>query len=337
MDSLTELQQQIDEQFAKGETLETSRKLQRLYQEREQNPVYQLQRSIVGIITELESKLDTIDNSLVLTDEERQQFLEKAIEQVTPYYEQKKAEIEAGIREGSVRTAEDTLLAIRQVQDDTRNLLQKFDVDQAQTEEEFLNNMAYATSRKDQDLNYKRVEWKQRIENAKMNQVQTGIFASGVGRKKLGDLAEQQQMDVNAINSDYQNKVTGLETDKKYNLEQITMAREAAERDRIAKIGTPEQVASLTNDARTTLGLQEGQDIGSAVQVQADRANRNIPIYNPTDLTTLNEQRTTAVESRNQELQSNELAVREQREKANREKILGELAYQRSRLGTMGY
>ncbi len=329
--SLQEILKDLNNEKAKG-----SWKVKLHQAELEKHPVYQLQKSISNAIVELEQKLDEVDTRLTLSDEERQAFLDKAIEQITPYYNTKKMEIEKGINEGKVQSAEDVLLTIRDVQENTNSLLAKFDIDQAETEEDFINNISEITSRKEDDLNIKRAEWKQRLEDAKLNQVKTGVFASGVGRKKIGELDTMKTLDETSLTNRAAEAETQATTKKKYDLERIVLARKAAEEERIRKIGTPDTVNTLQTNASTTLGLQPGQTIGSQAEIAQARADRNITIRNPEDLTSLEEERLKAIESRNQELQNNELAVREQREKSTREKILGDLAAKKNQLANSG-
>lgn len=329
--SLEEILKDLNNEKAKG-----SWKVKLHQAELEKHPVYQLQKSISNAIVELEQKLDEVDTRLTLSDEERQAFLDKAIEQITPYYNTKKTEIEQGINEGKVQSAEDILLTIRDVQENTNSLLAKFDVDQAETEEDFINNISEITSRKEDDLNVKRAEWKQRLEDAKLNQVKSGIFASGVGRKKISELDTMKNLDETSLANRAAEAETQATTQKKYDLEKIVLARKAAEEERIRKIGTPDTVNSLQTNAAATLGLQPGETIGSQATIAQNRADRNITIRNPEDLTSLEEERLKAIESRNQELQNNELAVREQREKNTREKILGDLAAKKNQLANSG-
>jgi len=296
----------------------------------------QLADQTAKAIIELEDKLQSIPN-VSLTTEEMDAFLQKAIEQVTPYYEKKKKEIEAGIREGKIRTAEDVLSEIRKVNEEVNLLLKKYDIEEAQTEEEFINTLADITATKEEDLALKRADWKQRIDQAKMGQVQAGILTSGIGKSRIKDLLERKALEESAIERRAATKEEKLRTAKKYDLQRITLARQAAEQERIRRIGTPEQVAKTTAAARATIGLKEGEALPSEVEIERMRAERNITPRRPEELSRLEEERKRAIESRKQELQAEELAIRrerERRQRQQRENILAQLANKYSQLSS---
>jgi hypothetical protein len=133
-------------------------------------------------IIKLEDKLANIPG-VSLSQKELDAFLSKAIDQVTPYYNKKRTEIETGIKEGKIRAAEDILTDIRRIQEEIGTTLKKFDIDQAQTEEEFVNTLADITASKDEDIATKRYVWGERIKESKQKQVQTGMLTSGIEKK----------------------------------------------------------------------------------------------------------------------------------------------------------
>ncbi len=117
-----------------------------------------LENELTDILIELDEKLSAIP--LHITDEEREAFLQSAIEQITPYYDKKKLEIEAGIKEGKIRTAEDVLTEIRAVREESTVLLEKWDIEKAETEEDFINTISDITATKDEDIAAKREDWR---------------------------------------------------------------------------------------------------------------------------------------------------------------------------------
>ena len=290
----------------------------------------QLLNEISNIITEFESNLDSIP--IGLTTEEMDNFLQKAIEQITPYYENKKQEIETGIKEGKIRNAEDILTSIRTVQEETNTLLKKYDVQQARTDEELAQTLADITTTRDEDIALKQADWKQRIDTAKQEQVQTGVLTSGVGKSKIRELLERQGMEEATIQRRAGTKQTAVETAKKYDLQTIALARQSAEQERVRRIGTPEQTQVTEAGARGTLGLGAGAGLPSEMELARLRSERGITPRRVEELPELEEERKRAIESRKLELQEGEKAVRAEEERRKRQDILSKLSSQYSQI-----
>ena len=274
-------------------------------------------------IIDLDRQLDGLPE-LGLTDAEKENFLQKAIEQVQPYYDRKIAEINAGIKEGSLRTAEDILLYTRDVENEVRATLESLDLRNAKTEEEFTNTLADITAGKDEDLAARREDWRLKMETLKMDQIGRGIFSSGIGKEKRSEFQTSQQREEAAITAQAGRQQTVAETAKKYDIQQIQLAREAAARDRAAKIGAPTETATTEQQALGTLGLTEMNQLPGRAQIEMARGTeaRNITTYRPEALTALSEEQLKAQESRKQELQTEELALRQQEYEKQRQKIL---------------
>jgi len=324
--SYAELEKKYKELKAQGKELSTSKSFAKVYEEYKKHPITKIVSSITNEIVALDRELDKL-GPLSLTDAEKEAFLQKAIEQVTPYYNRKTAEIEAGIKEGKIRSAEDLLISIRDVDQEVKSTLAGLDIRQAETEEDFLNRITDITATRDEDVATKREEWRLRLENTKMGQIQSGIFTSGIGTKKREDIERLREMELSTVQRRTQAEQTAAETARKYDLEQIKLARETAQKERATKIGTPEQTA-VAETARTELGLQPGQELGSKAEIEYARSQpgRNISVYKPEVLTDLEEERRKAVESRKIELQTGELGIKEQQEKLARQKIEAERA-----------
>lgn len=282
----------------------------------------EMEQLIADQISELESKLTTVPG---LTQEEMDSFLQKAIDQVTPYYEQKKSEIEAGIAEGKLQSAEDLLMEIRRVEQDTANLLQKYDIEQAQTEEEFVNTLAEITSSKEEDIAQKQLDWRDRITEAKLGLTQSGTLTSGIGQKKVGQLQERQNLDIDTRENRAEREQTRAETGQKYDLQKIALARQQAEQERIRKIGDTSQTQQTIGALEQSSGLNYG-NLASEAELARQRAERNIPVYSPTALTDIEEERKRAVESRKLTLQDEAKAIKDQQAQAERQKIQNEIA-----------
>jgi len=279
-------------------------------------------------LIELEDKLSSI-TGVALTDEEMDAFLTKALEQVTPYYDTKRKEIEAGIKEGRIQDAEDLLFEIANVREETTALLKRYDIEKAETEEEFVDTLAEITAKKGEDIGFKREEWKQRIETGKETQVQEGVLTSGIGMKKIKDMVGRQFMEESAIERGAGVEEETAKREQKYDLERVTLARETAEKERVRRIGTTEEAAATEASAEGVLG----GELGSRAEALRARSERNIPIYSPTAATDLEERRKQAVESRKQELQETELAARKQQETRERQKILTSMARTQRQMG----
>lgn len=287
-------------------------------------PADQLAGEIARAISELEAEMQKYP--LELTQQEMDNFLQRAIEQVTPYYEKKKAEIEAGIKEGKIRGAEDVLMEIRKVKDDLNIELKSLDIRQATTEEEFVNTLADITSSKDEDLETKRYEWQQRVDNVKMGQVQGGTLTSGVGKKYVQELLGRQETEKAAVERKYGQQQTEAETAKKYDLQTIGLAREAAEKERVRRLGTTEEEAATTGAALSTLGYSELEQLPSETEIARRRGEYTGSIYSSDALSSMEEEQKRAVESRRMELTDEERAIREQTARQAKEKKLSELA-----------
>ncbi|MDD5501503.1 MAG: hypothetical protein PHH57_07500 [Candidatus Omnitrophica bacterium] len=283
-----------------------------------------LTREITSIINDLDAKLS--DVRLGLTDAERDQFLQKAIEQVQPYYDKKKAEIEKGIQTGKIRSAEDVLATIRDVGQETENLLAKYDIDKAETEEDLVNTLADITATKEESLETKKAEWAERIRQTKMGQVQTGVLTSGIGQQQVGELLRREQAERAAIERRAATAETTAQTAAKYDLERVALARKAAEEERIRKIGTPEQEAATTQEALRTAGLGSLGQLPSLAELARRRGEEPITTYRPEALTELAEEQKRAVESRRMELEAEEKAIRAQEYETLKKKTLSDLA-----------
>jgi hypothetical protein len=288
-------------------------------------------------MVELDRQIDELTPYLSLTDQEKEAFLQKALEQITPYYERKKSELESSIQEGKVRTAEDVLLTIKQVEEETKAELANFDLRNASTEEEFLNQLADVTATKNENVTAKREEYRQRLEDLKLNQIQSGTLTSGIGMKKRAEQERLKQIEESMIQRRAESDIASMETAKNYTLDQIQLARQAAEQERIRKIGTPTEVASTQQAAMNTVGLTDINQLKSPEELTRLRTERGIsPIYDRTVLGDLEGERLRARESTAQELQADELARREAEYGAQRDKILAERARKAAQLNSYG-
>ena len=293
-----------------------------------------LQQEITKQIVDLMRQHDELLGPLGLTDEETQMFLEKAIAEIQPYYDRKSAEIEAGIKEGKVQSAEKILLNIREVEEEVTSQLAYYDLRTAETEEDFLDRISDITATSEEDLGIKRNQWSQRLEDVKASQVQGGTLTSGIGGIERGKEETTRDLELSRIERKSEAESARVTTQKKYDVENIRLAREKAEQDRIRKIGDPGQTAATRAASRETLGLGEGEELGSVAEVQRKRDERDItPLTGRESLfTELEEKRRIAIESRKQELQAGELAPREVERGFQRDKILSEAARKRSEL-----
>ena len=287
-------------------------------------------------LIELEDKLNKIPG-VSLTQEEQDSFLKKALDQITPYFEQKKSEIEKGIREGFIRTAEDTLALIQQVKNEVKNSFQKYDIDQAQTEDEFVAKMADITSAEGEAVESKVYEWQQRMQEAKMNLGKKGILSSGIGMKQLSELEKRQQAEKEAIARRAEQAKTEATTVKKFSLDRVALARQQITDERKRRIGEPTQTAEMEAKAREAAGLAPDQNL-SETDILNNRQARNTKVYDPTALNSLEEERRTALESRKLSLQTEEIDRRTAQEKAQRDAINAQMAAkQRELQNVRGY
>jgi len=290
-------------------------------------------------MVELDRQIDELTPYLSLTDEEKQAFLNKAIEQITPYYDRKTAELEASLKEGKVRTAEDILTNIKQIDEETKAELANYDLRTAQTEEDFLNRLADITSTKDEDIAVKREDYRQRLETMKANQIQQGTLTSGIGAKKRAEQERLKAMEEAIIARKAETDVTAIDTAKTQTIEQYQLARKAAEEQRIRKIGTPSEVASTTAQALQTTGLTDINQLQSPEELARLRAERGInPSYDSTQLAELQAEKSKAGVATQQELQADELARREQTYGLQRDKIMAERAKKAAQVSALrGY
>lgn len=336
MASYSELMADKQRLLAKGENPGSNR-MEGINQRLEKTPEFQLIRTISNEVIGLDRQIEELTPYLSLTDEEKQAFLNKAIEQITPYYDRKMSEYEASIKEGKVRTAENILTEIRTVEEETKVELESYDLRTAQTEEEFLNRIADVTSTKEESLDVKREDYRQRLENMKLDQIQRGTLTSGIGAKKRAEQERAKQMEESIIERQAQADVTGAETSKQYTLESVALARKAAEEQRIRKIGTPSEVASTTAQALQTTGLTDISQLQSPEELARQRTERGIqPLYDQTALPELQAQKQKAGISTQQELQADELARREQEYGLQVKKIEAERAKKAKTLQTYG-
>uniref|UniRef100_A0A6M3L0L3 Uncharacterized protein n=1 Tax=viral metagenome TaxID=1070528 RepID=A0A6M3L0L3_9ZZZZ len=297
----------------------------------QQEATSKMKQSMIEELIRLDEQMDSLP--VTLTTAEMDNFLTKAIEQITPYYDKKKAEIEAGIKEGKIQTAEEILSTIREVQDTTKKLLSGYDITQAKTEEEFINTLADITATKDEDLALKRDDWKSRIEEVKTGQVKSDILTSGIGKAKIGDLRARQTMEEQALQRRAGAKQTSAETAKKYDLQTIALARQSAEQERVRRIGTPDQTLSTETAARGTLGMVEGQSLPSDVERARLQSERNISLATPEQLTDSEEERKKAIESRKLTLQGEEEKIRYAQQAAQNKIIQSKMNDTKLKLG----
>ena len=296
-------------------------------------------------ITEaLKKELIAIDRQLFemtpylsLSDEEIQQFLDKAIEEVEPYYTRKKSELESQLKEGKVRTAEDTLDLMRDIERETSEALQRFDLSTAATEEEFTDRLASLTARTEDEVAMKKDDWRQRIETSRLGQIQRGMFTSGIAGKERRELQERKELELDSVGRRAEEQETELGREKKFDLQQIQLAREAAQNRRIEAIGTPEEKTKTEQEALGTLGYESAGQLGSDAEIAQQRTKRGItPSYNKYAMTDLEEKRRLGVESRKLELQEGELARRNQEYDMQRKNIMSERARKAKELQTYG-
>ena len=277
----------------------------------------------VRIINELEDKLNEIPE-VSLSQEELDGFLQKAIEAVRPYYDQKRSEIEAGIKEGKIQDAEGMLKFMRDTKTEISGLLQKYDIKRAETEEDFINTLADITSSRDEDLVMHRDDWRSRIDTAKQNLTQKGTLTSGIGQKDIKQLSSRQQMEEEGITRRYGQSEIEAGTEKKFELDKIQLARQQAEARRLNTIGTPEQQADANAKIRETMGLDPEAPLPTDLEMEQSRSLRNITVSKPEALTDLTERHNIARESKRLTLQQEEEDLKQREYDAQRKKILAE-------------
>jgi len=255
------------------------------------------------LISEYLDKLNRADN-ITFSDEELQNFLDKATAEVQPYYDKRLAEIKTGIQEGQIQDAEDLLIALRRSKDEVEMSLKKYDLEEAQTEEEFINTLAQITSQEGEDLELSRLNWRDRVNQARNQQVQKGIQTSGIGKQETATLNQRADIEQSGIARRADEKQLALETGKKYSLENIALAREAVQRERVRKYGTEDEATALEQGLKDRAGV-EGDDF-SEIGLLSNRAKRNVTAYKPEALTQTEEERKRAIESRKLRLQEEE-------------------------------
>ena len=297
--------------------------------------IEQLKQELATVISEIDEKLSAIP--LALTDEELDTFLQKAIEQVKPYYEKKRAEIEKSIETGKIRSAEDVLAIIRKVRDEATALLSKYDIEKAETEEQLADTLAEITSRTKEELDFKKNDFKTRIDNAKQGLVQKQTLTSGIGQKELKDIRERQAMEEAEITRAAGYQTGEAERKAKFDLQTIALARKSVEDERLRQLGTPEQEAATTASALQTAGLGNLGALPSEEQMALSRAQNPYTAYKPEALTDLTEEQKRAVESRKLELQAEELAIRQANYEAQKKKILAEQVKEHANLSDYIY
>ena len=273
-----------------------------------------------------------------LTDEEKEGFLQKAIQEVQPYYDRKSAEISEQIKEGKVRTAEDTLVEIRQVEEEVSQHLEYYDLTTAETEEDFINRIADITATEGEDIALKTDDWRQRIENVKLQQIQSGTFSSGIGAKKRKEEEARKALELGSVQRKAQSREAEAEDARKYDIEKIRLARETAQQDRIRRIGTPQETEATKQQGLQTLGLGSLGELGSAAELERARKERGFGniTADKYSLAENESSRKLAEESRKIELQEGEKAVREQERQSQREEVLAEAARKKSQLSRYG-
>lgn len=287
-------------------------------------------------LIELEDKLNKIPG-VSLTQQEQDAFLQKAIDQITPYYDAKMAEIQKGIKEGFIRTAEDTLNLIAQVKNEVKTSFQKYDIDEAQTDQEFVEKMADITSAEGEAVDAKKFEWAQRLEDARATLGKKGILSSGIGQKQISDLKMRMEDEKAAIARRAEQAKTEATTVKKFSLDRVALARQQITDERKRRIGDPDQTAAMEAKARADAGLSTDQNLSEA-DILNRRQERNTKVYDPTALTALGEERSQAQESRFISLKQEETDKRLAQEKSQREAINSQIAAkQRELQNVRGY
>ncbi|HUV71649.1 MAG TPA: hypothetical protein VMW25_01435 [Clostridia bacterium] len=115
------------------------------------------------------------------------------------------------------------------------------------------------------------------------------------------------------------------------------MARESAQRERVRRLGTPEEEQRTEAEALAELGYTGVGELPSAAEIERARAEKNITTYRPEALTDIAEEEKKAIESRKLTLQSEVLAQREAEEAAQRKIIEADIAKKRREAALYGY
>lgn len=294
----------------------------------------ELKDKVTKDIIEIDRQLDELF-VIGLTQEEKDQFLQRAIDEVQPYYDNKKAELEKGLQEGTIRTAEDALTTIREVEQELASKLQYYDLQTAQTEEEFINRLADITATKDEDVKVKAMDWRDRIETIKLQQVQSGNFMAGEEIRRRKDLEERKQLELGSIERKAQVAQQTEEINKKYTLESVRLARESAQQARTRQIGAPVETEETKTAALSSLGLSDMGQLGSEAELLRKRTERGVvPVYDRNVLTDLERSRLSDVESTKQELEKQRIAENTAAYEKQRQKLLADKAAKAAQLGT---
>jgi hypothetical protein len=229
----------------------------------------------------------------------------------------------------------DALATIREVEQETANKLSYYDLQNAQTEEEFINRLADITATAGETVQMKAMDWKDRIESTKMNQIQEGRFMNGQEVLKRKELEQGKQLEIGQVERKAQVAATGEEVSKKYNLEQIRLARESAQQARTRQIGAPVETEQTKQSALNELGYTNMGQLPSTEELQRQRmARQTSPLYDKTAVTDLERQRLGDVESTNLELQKQREAENTAAYEKQRQKLLADKAAKASQLGT---
>jgi len=255
---------------------------------------------------ELTDRLIDIDIAIsqlpiFLSDAEKDAYLQKATEMVQPYYEKKFAELEAGIKEGKIRTAEDLLISLRNSEVEFEEQFKELDIRNAQTEEEFVNTLSEMTSQRAEDVETNKLNWIDRVNAAGMEN-QTGGAALKPFKREQANIERKANF-----------AQTNLETETKYTKERIALARQVAEKRRKLAIGDETQTAASKEGLMNEAGLEDANI--SEIELNRQRAARGIqPVYYGDQAkSALEEQKKTDVLSRQRELEENEKAIRQTR------------------------
>lgn len=272
-----------------------------------------LEEQFANQLIDLDAKLSNLVVSL--TDAEKDAYLEKARQQIQPYYDKERERIQQGIKENKIQTAEDLLLEIRNVEETTALQMEELDITKAETEEDFVNTLAEMTRKEGEDLELNRLNWMTKVDASRKEMAQAGYSSDmgGFGTAEYERTKQRRDITQQGIAGEYAAKETALQTEKKYDLERIALARKAAEQKRLRIVGTPEEAEATKKAMTSQAGLSEGQLL-SEIEMQRRRAERDIaPVkYGAQQLTDLESQQKQALESRKLELEAQELATRKQ-------------------------
>lgn len=292
-----------------------------------------LVNEISNQMIELEDKLAKIPN-VTFSQQELDAFMQKAIAEITPYYEKKKLEIEKGIKEGKVRTAEDTLALISRVKMDVKNSFAKYDIDEVETEEEFVQKLAEITSSSTEAIETKTYEWTQRLDDAKLGLEKSGISSSGIGMKKIADLKARKEMEQAAIERRTEQAKAEQETVKKFSLDRVAIARKAITDDRLRRIGDPVATGQLESGAKGEIGLGADEEIGSEADIAYRRQQRDTKMYDPTALDALDENKRTAQETTFTDIKQSEEDARQSEYESQRKAIQSQISKKQMELNS---